>query len=179
MPGLITDEDADLIRRVATDLPEGSTVVDLGAGYGGTALAVLSSNPTVKVVSVDRNPDMLAHTRAALEQAGFLDRWEGLEMLSLEAPERFEDASLPLVLLDTSHEYEDTVQEIAAWLPKVRLEGFFWFHDYDAGNSPAPPPAECIALGVKRAVDPVIEQGLLKGIERYGWSLLTQVVAYE
>lgn len=120
---------------------------------------------------------MLAYAREKAERVGALDRWEGLVTSSLDAHEGFEDGSLPLVLLDTSHEYKDTVLEIEAWLPKIRLGGHFWFHDYDAVNSPNPPL--CFYPGVKEAVDTFINRSLLRVVERHGWSLLTEVVAHE
>ncbi|HEY9696886.1 MAG TPA: class I SAM-dependent methyltransferase [Trichocoleus sp.] len=53
-----------------------------------------------------------------------------LRMSSVQAVEQFPDQSLDFVFIDSSHEYDDTVAEILAWLPKLRPEGLLCGHDY-------------------------------------------------
>ena len=70
-----------------------------------------------------------------------------------------------MLLIDTSHEYEQTVAELEAWLPLVRLGAPVWLHDY---RGPYP--------GVKRAVDEAVEAGLLRphstrGLGWGGWRM--------
>jgi len=51
------------------------------------------------------------------------------------------------VYIDSSHHYEETKEEILAWLPLVREEGIIGGHDY-ASTRP-------IHLGVRKAVDEI------------------------
>jgi len=52
------------------------------------------------------------------------------KMPSLEGAKLFEDGSLDLVYIDGSHQYDDVLDDIQAWLPKVRVGGWITGHDY-------------------------------------------------
>lgn len=53
-----------------------------------------------------------------------------LRMRSVEALDSFEKESLDFVFIDSSHEYDDTVDEIVGWLPKLKQDGILCGHDY-------------------------------------------------
>lgn len=57
------------------------------------------------------------------------------------------DESLDWVYIDANHSYQSVVQDIHAWLPKVRRGGILAGHDYGA------PPE--VGFGVKQAVDEI------------------------
>lgn len=44
--------------------------------------------------------------------------------------EIYEDKSLDFVFIDGSHKYEDVVEDIKAWLPKIKKGGILAGHDY-------------------------------------------------
>jgi predicted O-methyltransferase YrrM len=50
---------------------------------------------------------------------------------SVTASSFFYNGYFDAVFLDTSHHYESTKLELAAWLPKIRPGGWFCGHDYD------------------------------------------------
>lgn len=54
---------------------------------------------------------------------------EVLRMSSLEAAARFKQ-DLDFVYIDACHQYEYVVQDIQAWLPKIRRGGLLCGHDY-------------------------------------------------
>jgi len=73
-----------------------------------------------------------------------------VRMTSLHASELHEDASLDFVFIDASHKYEDVVNDLKAWYPKVKKGGVFAGHDYP------------IWEGVKKAVDEFFESNGLE-----------------
>jgi hypothetical protein len=70
-----------------------------------------------------------------------------LKIPSLDAVHKFEDKSLDFVFLDGSHEYEDVVQDIIAWMPKIKKGGILAGHDYYPNNPEW--------FGVNKAVDEI------------------------
>jgi hypothetical protein len=77
-------------------------------------------------VSQQRTEWMLERTRERL--AGF--SYTIIRKFSVEAAAGIEDGSLDFVYIDANHAYEHVVEDIAAWLPKVRSGGIISGHDY-------------------------------------------------
>ena len=50
----------------------------------------------------------------------------------------FADESISFVYLDTTHQYADTMEELAVWWPKVRRGGWLCGDDYNEGLFPMP-----------------------------------------
>lgn len=76
------------------------------------------------------------------------DRVETMRLSSLDAAKQFADRSCDFVFIDASHEFEDVLDDLRAWYPKVKSGGVFAGHDY---HWP----------GVSRAVHEfAVEQGL-------------------
>ncbi len=63
---------------------------------------------------------------------------------SLQAVHMFDDASFDWIYIDGNHGYEAVRDDLAAWWPKLKPDGFFAGHDY-VDQQPR--------FGVKRAVD--------------------------
>jgi len=53
-----------------------------------------------------------------------------IRMTSIEASKLYEDESLEFVFIDASHKYEDVMDDLKAWYPKVKKGGIFAGHDY-------------------------------------------------
>ncbi len=49
---------------------------------------------------------------------------------SIEAAKDFEDKSIDVCFIDAGHTYEEVLQDIDAWLPKVKSGGILCGHDY-------------------------------------------------
>lgn len=155
----LTPEDVDFIRRLVSELPEMPVVIDIGAGSGTTALSVFAEREMAHVTTIDHNQANIDWAELAVKNAGFRAFWSSLTKDSVEAAEVFKNNQADIILLDTSHTHYDTKAEIAAWLPKLRPRGIFWFHDY-------------VGSDVKLAVDEAKELGLLEEIsqEGLGWA---------
>jgi len=52
---------------------------------------------------------------------------------SPEITKIYEDGSLDFVFIDGSHEYENVINDIKAWLPKIKKNGTLAGHDYTRG----------------------------------------------
>jgi len=176
--GMLCEADVDLIREAVAKLSPNSLVVDLGVGWGTTALSVFAERQDIEVISFDCHEEALERSQLALKHAGVpLEKWYGIqadsafregEVILRYGGEPTTLESVGLVILDTSHLYTDTVAEIKAWLPRLASNGYMLFHDYDAKN------AICHWPEVKKAVDPFLEMGQLDRVKRQGWSLLTR-----
>jgi len=69
---------------------------------------------------------------------------------SADAAQVYTDGSLGLVFIDATHEYEDCMNDIKAWLPKLRKGGWMTGHDYHHPRFP----------GVTEAVDEAFPEGV-------------------
>jgi hypothetical protein len=63
-----------------------------------------------------------------------------------------------LLFIDSSHQYEDTLEEFRVWEPVIRPGGFVVFHDYGRRWE-----------GVTRAVDELQLGGVTAGTSLYVW----------
>ena len=57
-----------------------------------------------------------------------------LKLTSLEASKKFKDESLEFVFIDASHEYEDVLNDLQAWFPKIKKGGILAGHDCYPNN---------------------------------------------
>lgn len=156
--GMLLPEDVALIQKYAKDLPPG-VVVDLGAGAGTTSLAALQANRELLVDTYDIEQGPLDSVSQLMTNVYLAHRWRGFKMDSLAAAEIYKGNILSMVMLDTSHKYEATVEEIKTWAPLTPL---IWFHDYTGPDS----------LGVFPAVNEAVALGILEIVEAAGWGVV-------
>lgn len=162
--GLVTHDDVDFIIKIVQDLPAPMLrIVDIGAGGGTTALAALIGafpRPT-QMISIDTNDLNLiethTQTRHYREVSGHAFTWDKIFANSIRAVAEVE-GTFDFIMLDTSHELEETLGELAAWLPKLGPQGMFWAHDYSAPSFP----------GCKQAIDSLAKLGLIQILSEKG-----------
>jgi Methyltransferase domain len=75
------------------------------------------------------------------------ERSEIRRLKSVEATRDIPDASLEFVYIDARHDYASVLEDLEAWLPKLRPGGVIAGHDYVDGTFPSG------VFGVKSAVD--------------------------
>ncbi len=103
-------------------------VVEIGA-FRGVSTEVLSGYAR-EVVAVDvwgGRPEIEAEFKKLL---GRRSNVSVLREMSPGAASNFADGSLDLVYIDGSHQYANVVNDIRAWVPKIRAGGWISGHDY-------------------------------------------------
>ena len=121
-------------------------IVEIGVNKCETTFRVLMACPSLlnyHLIDIVETPEIKSLNAAHPEIEVYI-------LTSKEAAKKFESKSLDLVFIDANHTYEAVKEDIALWLPKVRLGGVICGHDYHrTGNIPH--------NGVKRAVDEVFK----------------------
>jgi hypothetical protein len=96
-------------------------------------------------VRQDEHDEFYERTRRRLDRYG--SRSEIRRQTSLAAADEIPDGSLDFVYIDARHDYPSVLEDLAAWLPKMRPGGLIAGHDYVDGSF------ESGEFGVKSAVD--------------------------
>ncbi len=151
---------AGLLEFIDT-LPADTRMVEIGC-YAGESTALFITR-VAHVTCIDPWKDYLEYNNAdepivmrhmedvermfdALVAAA-PDRITKIKAPSIEAASQFADGSLDLVYIDGNHGYLDVLEDIAAWLPKVKPGGLLAGHDYDQIRRPGVPRAVSEAMG--------------------------------
>lgn len=104
--------------------------INIGAGAGTSALALLEGNPKLRVISIDINPRQLELEREALLDAR-IHEGRHTQILNDSAIEgRSWSNVVDLVFVDGDHTYNQVKADIQAWLPHIRKGGILCGHDY-------------------------------------------------
>ena len=149
-------------EEAARTFPEGSRFVEVGT-YLGRSLCSLGevakqSGKRFTLVGVDtclgsgvEGPRAKNYHEAAVSEGGgtlagqlhknviacgFADEISLIVGTSITASTFFADRSIDWVHLDARHDYDSVTADIAAWLPKVKVNGWLSGDDYDAAKWP-------------------------------------------
>lgn len=138
--------DLAAILRLARGRTE---VVELGTGPGWTALALALADAARRVTSYD--PVDHATPYAGLVGAAVRERVKLRHGQGSEGPQPG-DPPVDLLFIDSTHEREQTVAELAAWRPALAPGALVLFHDY--GHPGFPGVAEAVSeLGLHGSAD--------------------------
>jgi len=137
--GWMTWKDLKWLHKIAKTAP---VFVEVGSWAGRSSDAILSGS-TGKVYCVDTwkgAKDIQDSTNAMAKERDMLEVFKGnvghyknLNIVvkpSVEAAKDFEDNSIDICFIDAGHTYEEVLQDIDAWLPKVKPDGILCGHDY-------------------------------------------------
>jgi cephalosporin hydroxylase len=115
--------------------PTGSSFIEVGS-YKGQSLAYL----IVEMINAGKIFNIIAVDSFAIEDGLFdifnanllpiKDKFSVLYEDSTDASKEFENKSLDFVFIDANHLYECVLQDIKAWLPKIKDGGIIAGHDY-------------------------------------------------
>jgi len=143
-----------LYSRFVRELPSESKIVEVGSWKGKSiaylAVEIINSGKAMKVDAVDTwgaldtefyhktDTYVLSNTLYQL----FLNNISRVShiitpvrMKSLEAASLYQNESLDAVFIDACHDYKCVKEDIAAWLPKVKKNGYLSGHDYNSHPS--------------------------------------------
>ena len=135
----------EMVQEAPADTP--STFVEVGVWEGRSTAylgtEIINSEKPIKLFVVDTfagskehwdrdcsklYDTFLANLRPVMDHMG--DRFRIYHMTSVEAAHRFKTPKFDFVFLDGSHEVKDVVDDIKAWLPKVKPGGVLAGDDY-------------------------------------------------
>lgn len=120
--------------------------LEIGLGWGASALTFLEFFPEAKLLSADLNEALPA--RKELE-ARFPDRFHFFN----PAAEKINGFNtVQWLYIDGGHEYKEVVRDIREWYPWLQVGGVLCFDDYDNPDCP----------GVRVAVDEFSKQNKIE-----------------
>ena len=124
--GWFKDEEGAFYLETVKRYP-GGVLVELGVWLGRSLSYVLPACRELNVTVYAVDPWKICSVdlfKANLARMDATDQVRILQMGSIEAAQQFADESVDVVMLDTTHVYEDTKQELRAWWPKIKTGGF-------------------------------------------------------
>jgi predicted O-methyltransferase YrrM len=133
-------------------------IVEIGIEAGATAEYILANCPNIEkyygidIVKPHNFPDETFNkflNFALIIESGH------------EVSQQFEDKSLDLVYIDGNHNYENVIEDITDWLPKIREGGIICGHDYSKHYYPS----------VIRAVNEKFPEGINLLLECFNYGL--------
>ncbi len=147
-------DDLTLLVDVVRDLPRRPWVVQLGAGSGTMALAILGARGDVTLWSFDIEQQALNWEEQAILNAEALPRKDQAGPVYIPVREHSVIAGrtwdgntqIELLVIDAEHSYEGVTADMGAW---GRHSELVFLHDYDASTAPEQYP------GVREAADEI------------------------
>lgn len=156
--GLISNELGAELRRLASEVPAGCSIVELGSYTGkSTSFLAAGAQPGVPLYAVDlwddaRNihgrhgynrPEVRERFEAQLIAAGLHDRVIAVQADTTEAAGDYAGPPVGLLYVDADHTDEGVTGDILAWRQHLAPRATVAFDDYGTPRNP----------GVKVAVD--------------------------
>ena len=132
--GMLIWEEAQVLKECVRMLPADPVIVNIGAGAGTSAIAMLEERPDAFIFSVDK-------TRAELEQFNLrrckipITRCIRILGKSWDVGQDF-PYSVNMVFVDGDHGDKAVEKDICTWITKVLPGGIMAFHDYKHFNVP-------------------------------------------
>lgn len=131
--------DVDTLHLLASELPRNPVIVNIGACFGTSAMAMLEERRDAFIFSVDvnvcgREPKHII--QAELDPARVVRLLGRSQDIGTFWPHKVD-----MVFVDGAHGYNDVVRDIQAWILQVKDGGILAFHDYEKPVCPEVRPA--------------------------------------
>ena len=164
--GELTFDDLKALQKYATGK---ELVVELGTFKGRTAS--FCSYFAKKVVTVD---DFPKNKPANFEQVvNDLKRFPNINVirdLSNLSARHFLDNTIDLLIQDAGHSAENIIDDVKAFLPKIKTGGIIMVHDYKLMNG------KYEDRNVQGGVKKLLEQNLIEEVEQLGWYFIARII---
>jgi predicted O-methyltransferase YrrM len=143
----------DFYHQIVHEAKDDDLFVELGSFLGQSTAAmaqyIVDSQKRIRLDAVDlfeisdfsdephaeiinqHGGDFLEAFKSNLRNAQVLDKVNIVKGLSLEVAATYEDRSISFLMIDASHKYEDVVDDIKVWLPKMKVGGIISGDDFD------------------------------------------------
>lgn len=150
----LTHAEVETLKRLASELPIGAHIVNVGAGGGTSGLAFMETRPDLKVTTIDIQLESspfgcLQGEEAVLRSAGLWGdpRYQQIHGDSKEVGAawlKVWGAPIDMVFIDGGHLYHEAAGDITIWLKNLKAGGLIAVHDFEK--------KEKIWIGVDKAV---------------------------
>ena len=132
--GMLSVGEVKLIHKCVIMLPENPVIINIGAGFGTSVIAMLEKRPDAFIFSIDKKPRSEEYENLL---ASKIDTSRCLRILSdsRRAGKNF-PYMVDLVFVDGAHHNTAVKGDIETWLPKLNADGIILFHDYHHKNVP-------------------------------------------
>lgn len=136
-----------LYREAVRSTPDGGRLVGVGSWRGKSmaylAVESINSGKSQDLFAIDpwfdgledadgneelTADEVFAEFRRNLEPVK--GQYQVIRTTSIDGADRFEDESIDFVFIDASHAYEDVLDDLMAWRPKVQSGGIIAGHGY-------------------------------------------------
>lgn len=146
--GYLFEEEARVLFNLAIQLPEHSTMIELGCycGRSSVIFAEVARAKGSKLICVDVFKSNFDATplkgSVALKQftdnilVPYYDYVELIKAKTTAASSHVVDSSVDFIFIDADHSYKGVKADCAHWLPKLKSGGIVAFHDFHGGNFP-------------------------------------------
>lgn len=142
-----------IFERAIKHSSDNSIFVEVGAWMGRSTCCmgelIKNSNKNIKFYSIDTWEGSVEHTNAIeelsnkntslfeqyknnIKSCGVEDYVIPIQASSLEAVNQFEDESIDFLHIDASHDYQNVLDDISVWFPKVKPGGIISGDDYES-----------------------------------------------
>lgn len=153
--------DVELIQEIIRGLPDNPFCVNIGAGMGTSALAMLEARPDSEVASIDikwswDEWNLLEENNLSQDEGRY---WQ-FTAKSQEFGLDWKPETADFVFIDGGHTYQECLEDALVWYKALKNNGIMAFHDYES-------PIQ-ILESVKRAVDDVVKVLQLEFVTKRG-----------
>ena len=145
--GFLQPGEIDLLDKLVKTLPKDPLIINIGAGVGTSAMAVLQARDDAFVVTVDKRCGEhplggLMNEQYIVRGAKWLHRRSSICSESSTAGKnwwRFKEEpwwrrKADMIIHDAAHNRDPLTAEIEAWLPRLRAKGVWAIHDYSSND---------------------------------------------
>lgn len=138
--GFLSIDEAQLLMDTAEKLAQNAIVVNVGAGVGTSALAIIEQRPdlaktfyTVDMRDDDNPFGGMLNELHAFQNAKMVKLLPNqIKGDSSQVGEKWSGGEIDFLIIDADHTVTGLTKDIDAWLPHLSVGGYVAFHDYDS-----------------------------------------------